>query len=561
MIPHSLFSLYHNKISIKNLFFSLFISLLLFITGFWLSILISVLQYRKEINLLRERITVEMNTISNNITREIYSTLNLTQGISALVKIKGNISCEEFNYLSAELLRNNRIIRNTVLAPDNIIKYVYPLEGNEKVKGVNYENLPDQIESVRLATKERKTVIAGPVNLVQGGVGIIVRTPIFVSTQDKKDKTKDTLYYWGIAGTVIYFDSLINVSGLKAGNKTLRIALRGVDGSGVKGKVFWGDSNIFSKNPVLLDIVLPYGSWHMAAIPLQGWKSFSFLNSFSFWAGTGLSFVLSFLLFTIFYINQIRAAEITKRKAAEEADRLKSAFLATMSHELRTPLNSIIGFTSIILQGLVGDINEEQKKQLTIVKESSEHLLALINDILDISKIEAGQLELKKEYFTVKDALDKILKMVSPMIEKKGLSLALQLINCPEKAYGDKRRFEQVLINILTNAIKFTERGEIKVSVNISVTESDRSNNNQQKKMIISVKDSGIGLRKEDIKKLFIPFQQVDSGTSRKYDGTGLGLFISKKLANMMGGDVNVYSEGIGSGSTFTFSLPLKGDE
>ena len=230
---------------------------------------------------------------------------------------------------------------------------------------------------------------------------------------------------------------------------------------------------------------------------------------------------------------------------AEESDRLKSAFLATMSHELRTPLNSIIGFTGILHQGLAGPLNDEQKKQLGMVQNSAHHLLELINDVLDISKIEAGQLEIARNPFDLRGSLDKVVNLVSPMAEKKGLPIYLHMTDPIDEFTGDQRRVEQILINLLNNAIKFTEMGEIKVSCSP-----------HDSKVIISVSDTGIGIKPEDIETIFEPFRQIDAGLSRKYEGTGLGLSITRKLVNMMGGEIQVKSEE-GVGSTFSVILPM----
>ncbi len=230
---------------------------------------------------------------------------------------------------------------------------------------------------------------------------------------------------------------------------------------------------------------------------------------------------------------------------AEESDRLKSAFLATMSHELRTPLNSIIGFTGILNQGLAGPLNDEQKKQLGMVQNSAQHLLELINDVLDISKIEAGQLEIARNPFDLRGSLDKVVHLVSPMAEKKGLPIYLQITDTIDKFTGDQRRIEQILINLLNNAIKFTEMGEIRVSCSL-----------HDSKIILSVSDTGIGIKPEDIETIFKPFRQIDTGLSRKYEGTGLGLSITKKLVNMMGGEIDVKSKE-GVGSTFSVILPI----
>ncbi|MGV8120993.1 MAG: ATP-binding protein [Candidatus Xenobiia bacterium LiM19] len=234
------------------------------------------------------------------------------------------------------------------------------------------------------------------------------------------------------------------------------------------------------------------------------------------------------------------------KQAAEAADLLKSAFLATMSHELRTPLNSIIGFTGIMLMGMVGSLNQEQEKQLIMVKDSASHLLELINDVLDISKIEAGQIELTWEPFDMKVAIENSLKKIAPMAEKKGLALTSVIVLPVGQVIGDRRKVEQILINLLSNAVKFTERGEVRLESHI---EDDW--------LVTQVVDTGIGISQEDMDTLFKPFRQVDTGISRQYEGTGLGLSICKRLVEAMGGRIQVESER-GRGSIFTFTLPLK---
>ncbi|MHB8770110.1 MAG: sensor histidine kinase [Syntrophales bacterium] len=235
------------------------------------------------------------------------------------------------------------------------------------------------------------------------------------------------------------------------------------------------------------------------------------------------------------------------KKQAEAADNLKSAFLATMSHELRTPLNSIIGFTGIILRERVGPLNDEQKKQLNMVRRSSQHLLALINDVLDISKIEAGQLQVFPEKIDLRQIVDKVVQAERPLADGRGLELAYEIAPGAETAAGDQRRVEQVLLNLLSNALKFTERGSVRIACE---AEADT--------VVVKVIDTGIGIKEEDLDKLFQSFRQIDSGLTRKYDGTGLGLSISKRLVELMGGRIRVESVW-GAGSTFAFSLPKEG--
>ncbi len=242
-----------------------------------------------------------------------------------------------------------------------------------------------------------------------------------------------------------------------------------------------------------------------------------------------------------------RTAQLAEAvEKAQAADRVKSAFLATMSHELRTPLNSIIGFTGIILRERAGPLNAEQKKQLNMVRDSSRHLLALVNDILDISKIEAGQLKLASETVDLSQIIEKSFQGALPFAQKKGLRIVLEMPDKAETIISDSRRIEQVLMNLLSNAIKFTERGSIKIVYESSETD-----------IVIRVIDTGIGIKEEDLATVFDTFSQIDSGLTRKQEGTGLGLSISRRLAELMRGDLRVESVW-GSGSTFNFSLPRK---
>ena len=205
-----------------------------------------------------------------------------------------------------------------------------------------------------------------------------------------------------------------------------------------------------------------------------------------------------------------------------------------MSHELRTPLNSIIGFTGIILRERVGPLNDEQKKQLNMVRSSSRHLLALINDVLDISKIEAGQMQLEQENVDLRQTLEKAEQSTRPLADVKGLTLGLEIAPEVDTVTGDGRRVEQVLLNLLSNAIKFTEKGSVKI-----VCESEKGN------VVIKVIDTGIGIKPNDMETIFETFRQIDSGLSRKYEGTGLGLSISKKLVESMGEECGRQARGV----------------
>jgi PAS domain S-box-containing protein len=229
----------------------------------------------------------------------------------------------------------------------------------------------------------------------------------------------------------------------------------------------------------------------------------------------------------------------------KEMDRLKSEFLATMSHELRTPLNSIIGFVGIILHGIVGEINEEQKKQLSMVYSSARHLLSLINDILDLSRIESGKMETSLTRFKIEEVVSEVTQTLSPVISQKGLRLVTEMPDETPEIYSDRKKVLQILLNLVNNAVKFTNEGEIKIDCTVD-------NHNLE----VSVSDTGIGIKRENMSYLFEAFRQVDGSSQRRYEGAGLGLYLCRKLVTLLGGKIWAESE-YEKGSRFTFTLPV----
>lgn len=231
-------------------------------------------------------------------------------------------------------------------------------------------------------------------------------------------------------------------------------------------------------------------------------------------------------------------------KELQEAHRLKSVFLANMSHELRTPLNAVIGFGNILLKGMSGPVNEGQKKQLQTIKNNGEHLLQLINEMLDVSKIEAGKIELVCERFSLLELLDEIKDAFIPQVKHKHLAFSVEL---PEdcRLHTDRVRLKQILMNLVNNAVKFTEEGSVSII-------GDTSRNGY---VTLAVTDTGIGIKEENMDMLFIPFHQLDMSLTKKYQGTGLGLHLSQKLAQLLGGKISARSR-YRKGSRFSLFIP-----
>jgi signal transduction histidine kinase len=236
-----------------------------------------------------------------------------------------------------------------------------------------------------------------------------------------------------------------------------------------------------------------------------------------------------------------------KTRQLEVANRHKSEFLANMSHELRTPLNAVIGFSEVLIEKMFGEVNPKQEEYLNDILASGKHLLSLINDILDLSKIEAGRMELEAQPFDLPSALDNALTLIRERASRHSIALEVHVDPGIGQVLADERKIKQVLLNLLSNAVKFTgEGGKITMSATLN---GDA--------VAVSVADTGIGIAAEDQQAVFEEFRQVGDDYARKREGTGLGLALARRLVELHGGTLSLASE-LGKGSTFTFTIPVR---
>jgi len=233
---------------------------------------------------------------------------------------------------------------------------------------------------------------------------------------------------------------------------------------------------------------------------------------------------------------------------AEAANLAKSQFLANMSHELRTPLNGIIGFTEFLIDEKPGPLQPKQKEYLGEVLNSGRHLLQLINDVLDLAKVEAGKMELNLETFSLRKAIEEVAAVTKGIAQKKRIIIDIEIGAELDAVTLDQHKFKQILYNLLSNAVKFSDNGG-KVGIHARRLDPQR--------LEVQVRDAGIGIKAGDINRLFTAFEQLDSGTARRYEGTGLGLALTKKIVEFQGGQISAESEP-GQGSVFTVVLPVK---
>ncbi len=615
-----------------------------------------------------------LNELRSRLENNLLSNIQLSQGLVSVIAANPRLTQEEFIRSARPLFDGGSQLRNIGAAPNMVIRLMYPLVGNEKAIGLDFRRTPNQFETADLARRTGRLVLAGPLELAQGGSGLVARIPVFLDG-DSGEKA-----FWGLISSVIDTQRLFADSGLLSDRLPIELAIRGKDAGGPRGEVFFGRASLFDEEPIAAIIPLPLGSWVLAAVPVGGWpqqadnawwlrgvfllvavlvfgpifalgralrateharrradtgasrlvatlentpnvavqwydqngrgnywnqaserlfgwssqeavgqtldrlilkaeEMEAFLSTMTQIAGSGqtigpVEFGIHHrdgsprqALSTIFPIpgddrplfarmdvditwqKQVEQDLIAARDEAQKAYRVKSDFLANMSHEIRTPMNAIIGFSHL---GLAATSAEKMREYLDKVYVSSTNLLGIINDILDFSKIEAGKLELEIAPFQLRRLVWEIRDTMELEAEAKGLRLEFQIAEeVPDPLLGDSLRLRQVITNLISNAVKFTAQGHIRVSAELVSRVED------QLRLRFSVADTGIGMTAEEQGRLFRAFSQADSSTTRRYGGTGLGLAISRQLVEMMGGKISLLSEP-GQGSTFSFTINLE---
>ncbi len=523
-----------------------------------------------------------LGMLKSNLEILLNSRLVPVRSLSAYASHYPDINSHDFESFARTIVDSQPGIRSVQLAKDNTISAVYPPAGNEGVLGLRLiDDLPPgQTEAVRRAVETREMVVGGPVDLLQGGRGIICRAPVF--TPPEEHASPGGRAYWGLATIILDADSLFREAGLhEAGD---RVAIRGKDGLGEKGEVVFGDPAVFQDAALKLDVILPGGSWQIgAAVPTGGRASSSpFLSIIwglvaAIWAGFGLA-LWGLLLWPLHLkravadavarlqeardelelkvmerTEELRSANERANELADEseaASRAKSEFLANMSHEIRTPMNAVIGMVHLALKTGLTPVQEDYLRK---IDRSARSLLGIIDDILDFSKVEAGKLTLEAVEFDLDEVLENLAAVASVRAGEKGLELLIDVApDVPGKLIGDPLRLGQVLTNLTGNAIKFTDRGEVRVAVR-----SGEQASGKRVEVHFTIRDTGIGMTPAQLESLFDPFTQADASTTRRFGGTGLGLSITRRLVELMGGDIRVESEP-GRGSDFSFSVLLE---
>ena len=630
---------------------------------------------------VRASVQHEAGLLRSQLEGHLNADIQLVSGLVAVISTTPTLQQERFSAIAAQAIGTKEEFLNIAVAPDLVVQMVHPFEDNKSVLGLDYTRNDAQRAAALRVRDSGEMVLAGPVELIQGGLGFIGRFPIYVQEGGEKK-------FWGIASVVLDVETIYAKTGVTDPNSHIEIALIGRDGLGADGELFFGDMSILDADPVLIDIVLPVGTWQLAAIPRGGWSAWP--NNF--WPlrlillGAGILIIVptflachlstirqgvisalskreqeleakqeelellstvaqnasdSIVLTTpetqIIWVNRaftrmtgytsedavgktpgellngpetdpaviekitehksrgecfeseilnytktgekiwvdarfvpvlddngaismvigierditqakLHALELAEAKlVAEQSVRVKSEFLANMSHEIRTPMNGIIGMADVLSES---PLNEGDQQCVDTIRSSSEALLNIINDILDLSRLESGKLSMSDIDFDLKSCIDAVVEVMRPAARLKGLSIeAVYDSGLPQTVRADDGRLRQILLNLAGNAVKFTATGHVCLRVGNCASNPYR--------LIIAVEDTGIGLDEHEVSQVFDRFSQADAAITRAYGGTGLGLTISRSLAEQMGGGITLSSEK-GKGSCFTLEICTK---
>jgi sensor domain CHASE-containing protein/CheY-like chemotaxis protein len=526
---------------------------------------------------LRAEVLGRLVELRERLNSELVSDLQLVRGLVSVINLDPGLDQARFEKAVQPLLGGRTHLRNVGAAPDMVIRLMVPLAGNERAIGLDYRQTPGQAEAAERARLTRQVVLAGPLPLAQGGRGLIARLPVYLRDTDGGER------FWGLVSAVIDSDKLFRSAGLLDEALDVEVAIRGVDASGAAGAVFLGRPQIFQQSPVLAEVMLPQGSWQMAALPRGGWRA----HAASLW-GLRAAYALLAAGVLAAFIGLVRSREraeaalarsvrdVAARKdaeaelarhrdhleeqvsqrtaqlaaakeAAEAASVAKTLFLANMSHEIRTPLNAITGMAYLIRHA---GVSVEQARRLDTLEAASRHLLQVINAILDLSKIESGRFELARQPVDPQALVDEVGQMLRDTVQARGLRWVSQVQVMPQPLLGDATRLQQALLNYAANAVRFTSAGEVVVRVRTEAETAERLC------LHVEVQDTGVGIDEATLARLFNAFEQADNSYTRQHGGTGLGLIITRRLAERMGGTAGAESEP-GRGSRFWFTAWL----
>ncbi|HUM82730.1 MAG TPA: ATP-binding protein [Lachnospiraceae bacterium] len=483
---------------------------------------------------LQQESQENMDRIKSSYTERTENFINAvfhkTDVLAAVVKLEnGDISEATFNEVAAIVYQKDSGIRGIQYMPNAIPTYSYPLEGNEAVMGKNFLEIPERREDCLLAINTRSIALSGPYNLIQGGLGLVARNPVFLTDSDGKE------YFWGFSAIVLDLPDALEAVGL--GN----LSESGYDfqlfcvNENNERLVIEGNGNLDVTHADCGTITVPHHEWTLALVELHPWA-----NLIRACVLFVCCLTLSLLLWRFY-------RTVLKERAAV---RSKDEFFSDISHDMRTPLNAILGFSSLAQTPGISD--ETKDDYIRKIESSGKLMLNLVNDTLTVSKSDSGKLALKPAPVFTEKISESITVPIREMADQKGVTFTFDSSRSRARMIlADQMNLQKIFLNLLNNAVKFTPKGG-----HVSVTVYDEPSAAAEPDTVFVIRDDGIGISSEFMPHLFEPFAQ-EQKSGYEGTGTGLGLTIAKRIVTLMGGTISVKSEE-GEGTEFTVRLHFK---
>ena len=488
-------------------------------------------------------------TTVNRIKSQINRYLVVSEFFRNMIQEGHELDDEEFTFLSEMISDDAGIIKTIELAPDGIVKDIYPLKGNEAAFGIDMLNNPARKYEANLAMKSGEYTIAGPYELNQGGMGSLLFEPIYVSDASGKSS------FWGFSILVLDWEKFISDLELdKLQDASYCYQIWKKSGStGEKTIIAQGNDDLH-KNALEISCKVPNDTWYFRIVPHNGWitKGQTAAEILAVLAVSCLAALLCYQGLHRKYKEKLYTAQI--EKAAEEArnaNEAKTRFLFNMSHDIRTPMNAIVGFAGLLEKNI-----HDEKKSLGYIKKiqvSSDILLTIINQVLEMARIESGKAILNQKAVNIHDMVDALNTVFEDSLSKKSLEYQCNVNLQHAYILCDKTKLEEVILNIVSNSIKYTNpHGKVTVIIE---EQASMAENMADYKVI--VEDTGIGMSEEFLPHIFEEFSREHTSTETKVAGTGLGLPIVKSLVELMGGTIQVESK-VGEGTRFTIHISFR---
>ena len=505
---------------------------------------------RNTVNEEKMRAAFTAETTVNRIKSQLNRYLDVSEFFQNIIGSGHQMDSKEFQALSQMISDDSQIIKAIELAPDGVVKDIYPLKGNEAAFGIDMLNSPARKHEANLAMKSGQYTIAGPYELNQGGLGSLLFEPIYIT--DKSGEKS----FWGFSILVLDWNRFLEELELdKLTDASYCYQMWKKDGNSGKKTIIAQGGDAIHKGAVQISCKVPNDTWYFEVIPHTGWVTVK-QQALVFLVAVSIAVLATAICYLMLHRKQrekLYTEEIRKSaEKARKANEAKTRFLFNMSHDIRTPMNAIVGFSGLLEKSL-----HDEKKSLGYIKKirvSSDILLTIINQVLEMARIESGKITLNPESVNIREMVEAMNTVFESSLTKKSLEYQCSLNVVHDQILCDKTKMEEIILNVVSNSIKYTNpHGKITVSIDELDSEDEK---NADYKVV--VEDNGIGMSQDYLPHIFEEFSREHTSTETRVAGTGLGLPIVKSLVDRMGGTIEVESEeGKGTRFIMKFSFPV----